>query len=114
MFSFSTVSFLLLVSLGSSRAQVISLFLPFYSASYSQEKDDEGICLTGADVALACTAGTPLGEKLVLALTACSDSDTEEALEMRKRKKGKGKGKKGRCPSVENIVEKIGTEMEGN
>jgi len=32
---------------------------------------------------------------------------------MRKRKKGKGKGKKGRCPSVENIVEKIGTEMEG-
>ena len=81
--------------------------------SYLQEKDDEGICLTGADVALACTAGTPLGEKLMLALTACSNSDTEEDLEMRKRKKGKGKGKKGRCPSVENIMEKIGTEMEG-
>ena len=84
------------------------------------QEDDEGLYLDGSDVALACTAGTPLGEKMILAFTACSGGEDGDMAETRKGRRGcrgrkcKGKGKKKpSCPSVDSILETIGMEMEG-
>ena len=100
-----------------------------------EQPDDGGFCLDGADVALACTAGTPLGEKLIQAFSVCFEGEDEMVAEGRRGKgkqgcrgrKCKGKGKKGcrgrkckgkgkkpkpSCPSVDNILEKMELDME--
>jgi len=84
------------------------------------QEDDGGLYFDGTDVALACTAGTPLGEKMILAFTACSGGDEEDMAEMRRGRgkngcrgrKCKGEGKKPSCPSVDSILESIGMKME--
>ena len=83
------------------------------------------MCLDSADVALACTAGTPVGEKLLLAFAACAGGEEEMMAEGRRGKKGcrgrkckgkgkgKGKGKRPKCPTVDGILEELEMEMEG-
>ena len=87
-----------------------------------EQPDDGGFCLDGADVALACTAGTPLGEKLIQAFSVCFEGKDEMVAEGRRGKgkqgcrgrkcKGKGKKPKPSCPSVDNILEKMELDME--
>ena len=73
------------------------------------------MCFDASDVALACTAGTPLEEKMILTFTAYSCGDDGDISEMRMGRKGcrgkkcKGKGKKKPpCPSVDSIMETFG------
>jgi len=91
--------------------------------SHSQEQDDEGgLCFDGSEVALACTAGTPVREKLVQAFSACFEGEDGEVAEERRGRgkkgcrgrkcKGKGKRPKQSCPTVDSILEKIELEME--
>ena len=98
-----------------------------------KDPKDGGLYFDAQEVAMACTAGTPVGAKLARALATCMGATGVEAVEIAvegttfptsttvvvnrrrkacKGKKCKGKGKK-RCPSVANIKEKIGAEMEG-
>merc|ERR1719154_581738 len=108
----------------------------------SKNSKDGGLYFDAQEVAMACTAGTPAGAKFARALAFCSGAAGEEEIEVavdgtsvpptegttyptstampvvvnRKRKackgrKCKGKGKK-KCPSVADIKEKVGSEME--
>merc|ERR1712128_400375 len=106
------------------------------SADSSEEKgrnEDGGLHFDAKEVAMACTAGTPIGAKLANAFATCLGASGTDDVEIategttlptttgsivinRRRKpcrgrKCRGKGKK-RCPSVEDIKEKIGAEME--
>merc|ERR1719427_163177 len=106
------------------------------SADSSEEKgrnEDGGIHFDAKEVAMACTAGTPIGAKLANAFATCLGASGTDDVEIategttlptttgsivinRRRKpcrgrKCRGKGKK-RCPGVEDIKEKIGAEME--
>merc|ERR1711892_1162962 len=105
------------------------------SANSSEEGSDEdgGIHFDAKKVAMACTAGTPIGAKLANAFSTCLGASGTDDVEIategttlptatgsivvnRRRKpcrgrKCRGKGKK-RCPGVEDIKEKIGAEME--
>merc|ERR1712128_307757 len=106
------------------------------SADSSEEKgrnEDGGLHFDAKEVAMACTAGTPIGAKLANAFATCLGASGTDAVQMatdgttltthtgsivvnRGRKpcrgrKCRGKGKK-RCPGVEAIKEKIGAEME--
>merc|ERR1712178_76522 len=65
----------------------------------SSEKSS-GLCIDSSEVAYLCTLGTPLGDKLSAAFATCAG---EEVMAGRK---GKGKEKK-KCPSVDDIVEKV-------
>merc|ERR1712183_639585 len=59
----------------------------------------EGVILTHVEVSLACTKGTPLGEKLEKAFNDCNGDGIEVRSLSRqggKRKGGKGKGKAGK------------------
>merc|ERR1712106_175479 len=121
------------------------LFCPFLaSADSSEEKgrdEESGLHFDAREVAMACTAGTPIGAKLANAFATCLGASGVDTVEIategstlpptdgttlptttgsivvnRRRKpcrgrKCRGKGKK-RCPSVEDIKEKIGAEME--
>merc|ERR1711970_1086427 len=96
-------------------------------AKSSQEEDTKlegGLYFDENEVNMACTAGTPLGVKIAQASAACMEASTEEEFEVvteivanRRRKcrgrRCKGNGKK-KCPSVDDIKEKIETEMEGD
>jgi len=68
------------------------------------------------DVAVACAAGTPLGDKMDYAFTTCLGG--EDMPEMRRgkgkggRKGRKGKGMKEQCPPVDAILESLWEEME--
>merc|ERR1712128_243797 len=106
------------------------------SADSSEEKgrnEDGGLHFDAKEVAMACTAGTPIGAKLANAFATCLGASGTDDVEIategttlptttgsivinRRRKpcrgrKCRGKGKK-RCPGVEDIKEKIGVEME--
>merc|ERR1719427_1099122 len=106
------------------------------SADSSEEKgrnEDGGLHFDAKEVAMACTAGTPIGAKLANAFATCLGASGTDDVEIategttlptttgsivinRRRKpcrgrKCRGKGKK-RCPGVEDIKEKIGAEME--
>merc|ERR1712106_526092 len=114
------------------------------SADSSEEKgrdEESGLHFDAREVAMACTAGTPVGAKLANAFATCLGASGTDTVEIategttlpptdgttlptttgpivvnRRRKpcrgrKCRGKGKK-RCPSVEDIKEKIGAEME--
>merc|ERR1719427_1534608 len=106
------------------------------SADSSEEKgrnEDGGIHFDAKEVAMACTAGTPIGAKLANAFATCLGASGTDDVEIategttlptttgsivvnRRRKpcrgrKCRGKGKK-RCPGVEDIKEKIGAETE--
>merc|ERR1740128_1130000 len=111
-------------------------------SSEKNDQKDGGLFFDAQEVVMACTAGTPTGAKLARALATCSATTDEKEVEVavdgsiiaptdgtaippstsapvvvnRKRKackgrKCKGRGKK-RCPSVADIKEKIGSEME--
>merc|ERR1712123_112578 len=76
------------------------------SAKPSKEghKQDGGLYFDKGEVALACTAGTPVGVKFASALASCENATTsEESSAVASRKK---------CPSVEDIKKKIGKEMK--
>merc|ERR1712212_1300916 len=89
-------------------------------------KPNGGLYFDEGEVALACTAGTGMGAKLSAAMESCVNTDGEEAVEIveeqaatnRKNKPCRGRrcsnkfSKK--CPSVQNIKEKIGKEMKVN
>merc|ERR1711892_410438 len=105
------------------------------SADSSEEgrNEDGGLHFDAKEVAMACTAGTPIGAKLANAFATCLGASGTDDVEIategttlptttgsivvnRRRKpcrgrKCRGKGKK-RCPGVEDIKEKIGAEME--
>merc|ERR1712128_294283 len=106
------------------------------SADSSEEKgrnEDGGLHFDAKEVAMACTAGTPIGAKLANAFATCLGASGTDDVEIatdgttlptttgsivvnRRRKPCRGrkcreKGKK-RCPGVEDIKEKIGAEME--
>merc|ERR1719427_868024 len=114
------------------------------SADSSEENgrdEDGGLHFDAREVAMACTAGSPIGAKLANAFATCLGASGTDTVEIategstlpptdgtalstttgsivinRRRKpcrgrKCRGKGKK-RCPGVEDIKEKIGAEME--
>merc|ERR1712034_285130 len=83
-------------------------------------KMDGGLYFDVGEVALACTAGTPMGEKLANAMEACTGS-TESTTAMSTAVNTKKKTCRGRrCrskfskkrPSVENIKNMIGKDMK--
>merc|ERR1712123_360032 len=82
-------------------------------------KQDGGLYFDKGGVALACTAGTPVGEKFGSALASCaSNNTTSESSEVASRKEKTCRGRRCRskftkkCPSVEDIKKKIGKEMK--
>jgi hypothetical protein len=97
-------------------------------------KDEGGLYFDGREVSLACTAGTPVGAKLANAFAKCFEATGAEGVEIvangtadappatvahvvvnRKKCKGRNcrKNSNKRCPSVQDIKEKIGSKMEG-
>merc|ERR1719431_2354633 len=91
------------------------------SSSESGSREDfrgPGLYFSPIEVDLACTAGSPLGAKLASAFETCLGG--EEALkpeqvgetERRRRRKPNRKPKK--CPTVDQIKEKMGEGMEGD
>ena len=83
-----------------------SLFVALVVARNSSEESGEsgeemeksdGLCMGPEEVAYWCTAGTPLGEKLMGAMMTCSGAGNEtEEMEPAGRKKGGKKCKKGK------------------
>merc|ERR1712123_58048 len=91
------------------------------SAKPSKEgpKQDGGLYFDKGEVALACTAGTPVGVKFASALASCGNATTPaESSAVANRKKKTCRGKRCRskftkkCPSVEDIKKKVGKEMK--
>merc|ERR1712123_466138 len=91
------------------------------SAKPSKEgpKQDGGLYFDKGEVALACTAGTPVGVKFASALASCKNTTSEsESSAVASRKKKTCRGRRCRskftkkCPSVEDIKKKIGKEMQ--
>merc|ERR1712240_547021 len=91
------------------------------SSSESGSREDfrgPGLYFSPIEVDLACTAGSPLGAKLASAFETCLGG--EEALkpeqvgeaERRRRRRPNRKPKK--CPTVDQIKEKMGEGMEGD
>merc|ERR1712106_915746 len=82
-------------------------------------KKDGGLYFDQGEVALACTAGTPVGLKFASALASCENATTPaESSAVANRKKKTCRGKRCRskftkkCPSLEDIKKKIGKEMK--
>merc|ERR1711863_178023 len=112
-----------------------SLFAALVVAKNSSEESGEemeksdGLCMGPEEVAYWCTAGTPLGEKLMGAMMTCSGSEEEEEMPAGRKKgggkkckkgkkcKGKGKGKGKKCPSVDEVeawfMEELATATAG-
>merc|ERR1712123_200614 len=91
------------------------------SAKPSKEgpKQDGGLYFDKGEVALACTAGTPVGVKFGSALASCKNTTSESessAVASRKEKTCRGRRCRSKftkkCPSVEDIKKKIGKEMK--
>merc|ERR1711944_161829 len=90
------------------------------SSSESGSREDfrgPGLYFSPIEVDLACTAGSPLGAKLASAFYTCLGG--EEALKPeqvgeaeRRRRRPNRKPKK--CPTVDQIKEKMGEGMEGD
>merc|ERR1712110_177797 len=67
-----------------------------------------GLCLEDDEVVAMCTVGTDIGSKLEAAAAACENGPAAG----RRRGKGKGKGKgQKKCPTVEEVWEKVQEEM---
>merc|ERR1711936_161852 len=100
----------------------LSLFVALVVARNSSEESDEemekseGLCMEPEEVVYWCTAGTPLGEKLMESMSTCSGAEEQEEKEepagrkkggkkckKGKKCKGKGKGKGKKCPSVDEV-----------
>ena len=99
------------------------------------KKEEGGLYFDGREVALACTAGTQVWAKLANAFTKCFEAtgaefaeivadgaadtppSTEATAVVNRRRKCKGrnckKNSNKKCPSVQDIKEKIGFKMEG-
>merc|ERR1712018_1010377 len=88
------------------------------SESGSREFRGPGLYFSPIEVDLACTAGSPLGAKTCLGFRTCLGG--EEALkpeqvgeaERRRRRRPNRQPKK--CPTVDQIKEKMGEGMEGD
>merc|ERR1712240_888020 len=90
------------------------------SSSESGSREDfrgPGLYFSPIEVDLACTAGSPLGAKLALAFETCLGG--EEALKPeqvgeteRRRRRRPNKNRK--CPTVDQIKEKMSEGMEGD
>ena len=69
----------------------------------AEKSSSGGFCLSSKQVALWCTAGTPLGDRLMDAFLSCSD--TKEEGKEEEKSKGKGKGDRAgddtMCPSFD-------------
>merc|ERR1712062_512500 len=106
---------------------VVALVVAKNSSEESGEEMEksEGLCMEPEEVVYWCTAGTPLGEKLTNAMSACSGAEEEEQEEPAGRKKGgkkckkgkkckgKGKGKGKKCPSVDEVEAWFMEEHQG-
>jgi mannitol-specific phosphotransferase system IIBC component len=98
-------------------------------------KDEGGLYFDGREVTLACTAGTSVGAKLANAFAKCVEAPGAETVEIvanataavlqstvapvvvnRKRCKGRKcrKNKNKRCPSVQEIKEKLDLRWKVN
>merc|ERR1711892_218121 len=82
-------------------------------------KQGGGLYFDKGEVALACTAGSPVGVKFASALASCENATTpaeSSAVASRKKKTCRGKRCRSKftkkCPSVEDIKKKIGKEMK--
>merc|ERR1719483_272513 len=93
------------------------------SAKPSKEgpKQDGGLYFDKGEVALACTAGTPVGVKFASALASCANATTAadpSAVASRKKKTCRGRRCRSKftkkCPSVEDIKKKVGKEMKAD
>merc|ERR1712226_1649823 len=88
---------------------VVALVVAKNSSEESGEEMEksEGLCMEPEEVVYWCTAGTPLGEKLMEAMSTCSGAEEQEeeseeepagrkkgGKKCKKGKKCKGKGKK--------------------
>merc|ERR1712020_778107 len=81
--------------------------------SGEEMEKSEGLCMEPEEVVYWCTAGTPLGDKLMEAMSTCSSAEEQEEPAGRKKGgkkckkgkkcKGKGKGKGKKCPSVDEV-----------
>ena len=69
----------------------------------AEKSSSGGFCLNSHQVALWCTAGTPLGDRLMDAFLSCSD--TKEEGKEGEKSNGKGKGDRAgddtMCPSFD-------------
>merc|ERR1712187_727656 len=97
---------------------VVALVVAKNSSEESGEEMEksEGLCMEPEEVVYWCTAGTPLGDKLMEAMSTCSGAEEQEEQEepagrkrggkkckKGKKCKGKGKGKGKKCPSVDEV-----------
>merc|ERR1712203_362061 len=92
-----------------------------WEESGEEMEKSEGLCMDPEEVVYWCTAGTPLGEKLMGAMSACSSAEEQEEPAGRKKGgkkckkgkkcKGKGKGKGKKC---KKIVKKCVVNGKGN
>ena len=85
---------------------VVALVVAGNSSEESGEEREksEGLCLDPKEIAFWCTAGTPLGDKLVGAFNSCFNAEEEE--EPADSKEGKGKGNRAAgdfCPSFDEV-----------
>merc|ERR1712010_265747 len=78
---------------------VVALVVAKNSSEESGEEMEKsgGLCMEPEEVVYWCTAGTPLGEKLMEAMSTCSGAEeSQEQEEPAGRKKGGKKCKKGK------------------
>merc|ERR1711976_483966 len=69
-----------------------------------------GLCLEDDEVVAMCTVGTDIGSKLEAAAAACENGPAAGRRRGKGKGKGKGKGQK-KCPTVEEVWEKVQEEM---
>merc|ERR1711953_191732 len=77
-----------------------------------------GLYFSPIEVDLACTAGSPLGAKLASAFETCLGGEEalkpEQVGETERRRRRKPNRKPRKCPTVDQIKEKMGEGMEGD
>merc|ERR1712156_1132874 len=77
-----------------------------------------GLYFSPIEVDLACTAGSPLGAKLASAFETCLGGEEvlkpEQVGETERRRRRRPNRKPKKCPTVDQIKEKMGEGMEGD
>merc|ERR1712206_58583 len=77
-----------------------------------------GLYFSPIEVDLACTAGSPLGAKLASAFETCLGGEEalkpEQVGETERRRRRKPNRRPRKCPTVDQIKEKMGEGMEGD
>merc|ERR1711978_299053 len=77
-----------------------------------------GLYFSPIEVDLACTAGSPLGAKLASAFETCLGGEEalkpEQVGEAERRRRRRPNRPKKKCPTVDQIKEKMGEGMEGD